>query len=99
MNRHKKVGSREAATEVEKQPPKVFCKERYSKKLCKIHRKTPGPKAYNFINKETLAEVFSCEFCEISKNTFFIGHFQETASGSNTLGYIIFGPFPFLLLD
>ena len=25
---------------------------------------------YNFIKKETLAQVFSCEFCEISKNTF-----------------------------
>ena len=24
-----------------------------------------------FIKKETLAQVFSCEFCEISKNTFF----------------------------
>ena len=23
----------------------------------------------NFIKKETLAQVFSCEFCEISKNT------------------------------
>ena len=28
-------------------------------------------KACNFINKESLAQVFSCEFCEISKNTFF----------------------------
>ena len=27
--------------------------------------------ACNFIEKETLARVFSCEFCEISKNTFF----------------------------
>ena len=27
--------------------------------------------ACNFIKKETLAQVFSCEFCEISKNTFF----------------------------
>ena len=27
--------------------------------------------ASNFIKKETLAQVFSCEFCEISKNTFF----------------------------
>ena len=27
--------------------------------------------AFNFIKKETLAQVFSCEFCEISKNTFF----------------------------
>ena len=26
--------------------------------------------ARNFIKKETLAQVFSCEICEISKNTF-----------------------------
>ena len=26
--------------------------------------------ACNFIKKQTLAQVFSCEFCEISKNTF-----------------------------
>ena len=26
--------------------------------------------ACNFIKKENLAQVFSCEFCEISKNTF-----------------------------
>ena len=36
--------------------------------------------AYNFIKKETLAQVFSCEFCEISKNTFFTEHLWETAS-------------------
>ena len=28
------------------------------------------PQACNFIKKETLAQVFSCEFCNISKNTF-----------------------------
>ena len=28
------------------------------------------PKACNFIKKETLGQVFSCEFCESSKNTF-----------------------------
>ena len=28
----------------------------------------------NFIKKEALAQVFSCEFCEISENTFFTGH-------------------------
>ena len=28
------------------------------------------PEACNFIKKETLAQVFSYEFCEISKNTF-----------------------------
>ena len=30
-----------------------------------------SPKAWNFIKTETLAQVFSCEFCEISKNPFF----------------------------
>ena len=28
------------------------------------------PYACNFIKKETVAQVFSCEFCEIAKNTF-----------------------------
>ena len=29
--------------------------------------------------KETLVQVFSCEFCGISKNTFFTEHLQATA--------------------
>ena len=29
-----------------------------------------GDKAYIFIKKETLTQVFSCEFCGIAKNTF-----------------------------
>ena len=37
----------------------VFCKKRCSWKFHKIHRKT-----------ESLTQVFSCEFCKISKNTF-----------------------------
>ena len=28
------------------------------------------PKACSFIKKETLAQAFSCQFCEISKNIF-----------------------------
>ena len=36
--------------------------------------------ACNSIKKETLAQVFSCEFCEISKNTFFTEHLWATAS-------------------
>ena len=28
------------------------------------------PEACDFIKKETLAQILSCEFCEISKNTF-----------------------------
>ena len=30
----------------------------------------------NFIKKETPTQVFSCEFCEISKNTFFTEHLR-----------------------
>ena len=39
------------------------------------------PEACNFVKKETLTRVFSCEFCEISKNTFFTEHLWTTASG------------------
>ena len=31
--------------------------------------------------KKALAQVFSCKFCEISKNTFFTEHLRTTASG------------------
>ena len=36
----------------------------------------------NFIKKETLAHVFSCDFGEISKKTFFTEQFPATASVS-----------------
>ena len=32
------------------------------------------------LKKEALAQVFSCEFCEISKNIFFTEHLRATAS-------------------
>ena len=36
--------------------------------------------AYNFIEKESLAQLFSCEFCEIFKNSFFTELLWATAS-------------------
>ena len=36
--------------------------------------------ACHFIEKETLAKMFSCEFCEVVKNTFFTEHLWMTAS-------------------
>ena len=36
--------------------------------------------ACNFIKKWSLAQVFSCEFCEISKSTVFTEHFRTSAS-------------------
>ena len=65
--------------------PNVFCKKGAFKNFTKFTGKhlrlslflnnVAGlkPQACNFIKKETLAQVFSCEFCEffeISKNTF-----------------------------
>ena len=41
--------------------------------------KLKEPEACNFIQKETLAQVFSCEFCGISKNTF-TEHLRTTTS-------------------
>ena len=47
--------------------------------LIKLHR----PKACKFIKKETLARVFSCEFCQISKNTFLYRTPLVTASADS----------------
>ena len=47
-------------------------------------RKTSVPSQFFnklfFIKKEALTQVFSGEFCEISKNTFFTERLQKTAS-------------------
>ena len=45
----------------------------------------------NLIKKETLAQVFSCEFCEIFKNTYFTEHFWKTVSitGANAFLEIV----------
>ena len=52
--------------------------------------------ACNFIEIETLAQVFSCEFCEISKDTFFTEYVWATASMKHTQdGYILFALFYF----
>ena len=45
---------------------KQLCQSLFSNKVAGLR-----PKACNFIKRETLAQVFSCEFCEISKKTFF----------------------------
>ena len=36
--------------------------------------------ASNIIKKETLAQVFSCTFCEVFKNTYFEEHLRMAAS-------------------
>ena len=56
------------------------------KKFTKFTEKQPVPEhlflvklqatACNFIKKETLAQVLSCEFCEFFKDTFFTEHLR-----------------------
>ena len=75
------------------QPPKVF----YTKSVLKNFTKFTGKHlrqslflkkvaglGCNVIKKETLAQVFSREFCEISKNTFFREHLWTNASNMKT---------------
>ena len=51
-----------------------FCETFFSIQCVIVRSSCPGvfyvPEACNFIKKETLAQVSSCEFCEISKNIF-----------------------------
>ena len=78
---------------LEKQQPEVLYKKRYSIKKVFLEISQNSQKntcarisflkklqACNYIKNETLAHVFSCEFCEISKNTFFTEHLWTTAS-------------------
>ena len=44
--------------------------------------------ACNFIKKETLAQVFSCQFWEISKNTFFQRTHMVAASAINPFQFL-----------
>ena len=50
------------------------------KHLCQSLFFNKVSEACNFIKEEKLAQVFSCEFCEISKNIFFTEHLWTTAS-------------------
>ena len=63
--------------------PEMFCKKDLLKNFAKNTRKqlchslffeSLRALACNFIKKESLAQVFSCKFFDIFKNTFFIEH-------------------------
>ena len=49
-----------------------FTGKHLCRSLCNVIKKETL--ACNFIKKETLAQVFSCESCVISENTFFTEH-------------------------
>ena len=52
--------------------PEVFCKKVVLRSFTKFTGKHLCQSLFfNKVKKETLAQMFSCEFCEISKNTFY----------------------------
>ena len=52
--------------------PEVFCKKGFLEISQNSQENTCARVSFfNFIKKLTLVQVFSCEFCEISKSTFF----------------------------
>ena len=66
---------------VQKQPPELFYNKNCSQKFRNFNF------ICNFIKEETLAQVFSCEFCEISKNTIF---YRTPTNDSFCLQWFVF---------
>ena len=70
----------QSSVNTSKKPSEAVTRRCSVKKVFLEHRKTHVPEPpflkllkaqeCNFIKKENLAQVFSCQFCEISKNTF-----------------------------
>ena len=61
---------------MQKQPSKGFFKKKCYEKFRRIHKRTSVPE---------FLLVFSCEFCEISKNTFFAEQQRTTASDYSSI--------------
>ena len=61
---------------LQKQPPELFCKKR-----CSYFAKFTG----KHLCQSCKPQVFSCEFCEIFKNTFFTDHLRTIASAISYL--------------
>ena len=77
----------------------MFCKklvlENFTKSTVKHLRRRLLPDSCNVVKKETLTQVFFCDFCEISKNIFFYVTRPVAASGKkfeiNMILFYLFG--------
>ena len=76
---HSKVNNQRRRCSVRKGVLRNFAKFS-GKHLCQSLLFKLQAEVCNFIKKQTLAQVFSSEFYEISKNTFFTEHRRATAS-------------------
>ena len=82
--------SNESTANYRSSRPEVFCKKGVLKDYAKFKgkhlcqslflNKFASLRPATLLKKETLAQVFSCEFCEISRNTFYTEHLWTTAS-------------------
>ena len=77
---------------LQKQPPEVFYEKGVLKNFAKFTWKHLSQslfliklQACNFIKKDTLSQVFSCEFSVIFKNIFFTEYLRATASASRKM--------------
>ena len=52
-------------------PPELFYKKSFSWKFHSIYKRTPVLKSLLTLLKKALTQMFSCEYWEISKNTYF----------------------------
>ena len=78
---------------------RCFIQKRVLKFFCNIHKKIPVPEfsvliklqaeAQNVIEKETLVQVFSCEFCEILMDIFFFRRIPLAVSVKNTSEWLL----------
>ena len=62
----------------QKQSPEVFCKRRFLKISQQNLQETSVLES--LFNKDTAAQAFSREFCEIFKSIYFIEHLRAAAS-------------------
>ena len=72
----RKIGKRHM---IQKQPPEVFCKKGVLRNFAKF--RTPVPVSISSL----YAQVFSCEFREISKYTIFTEQLWATASNNRNI--------------
>ena len=83
---------------VQRQPLEVCCKKKVFLKILQYSQKLFAAleffliklrllKKRLFTKKETLAQVFSCEFCEFFKSNFFTEHLRVTASVCLSLSF------------
>ena len=86
---HSQCSSRKRISSIERASTERFHRSFHGTDFLRMYRNVskynlldidPEAVVQSFIKKKTLAQVFSCEFYEISKNTFFTEHLWTTAS-------------------